>query len=177
MDKKKSYVHIYTGEGKGKTTASAGLAARALGRGLRVGFFQFLKSGKSGISGEVLSLAKLGAITVSPETSKFIWEMDEEERAACAKKQRETLARAIKMAPGFDLLVLDEAVCALEAGMLTAEELCDFIANRPEGLELVLTGRGNIEPLRGVCDYITEMRLLSHPFENCRQGPRKGIEF
>lgn len=173
----KGYVHLYTGDGKGKTTAAAGLAARALGRGLRVGFFQFLKSGRSGISGEVLSLAKLGAITVSPETEKFVWDMDGDEKAACGEKQRETLARAEKMAGSFDLLVLDEAVCALDCGMLSAEELCGFIENKPAGLELVLTGRGDIDPLRGHCDYITKMRLIAHPFERCKQGPRKGIEF
>lgn len=173
----KSYVHIYTGEGKGKTTAAAGLAVRALGRGLRVGFFQFLKSGRSGISGEVLSLAKLGAITVSPEVPKFIWEMDEDEKAACDQKQRETLERAIGMAGSFDVLVLDEAVCALTEGMLDAGTLRTFIENRPAGLELVLTGRGDIEPIRDKCDYITEMKMISHPFESCRQGPRKGIEF
>lgn len=173
----KSYVHLYTGEGKGKTSAAAGLAARALGQGLRVGFFQFLKSGACGISGEVVSLAKLGAVTVSPETPKFVWDMDEEEKAACRKQQQETLARAAKMAESFDLLVLDEAVCALTAGMLTAGELCGFIENRPPALELVLTGRGDIEPLRGKCDYITEMKLHSHPFVECSQGPRRGIEF
>lgn len=169
----KGMTHIYTGEGKGKTTAATGLAVRALGQRQRVGFFQFLKNG---ISGEVVSLAKLGAITVCPETKKFIWNMDEDERAACAQKQQETFRRAIAMADQFDLIVLDEVISAVDAGLLGAEEVLDFIKNRPENLELVLTGRGDISPFRDCCDYITEMKLVAHPFEK-GQTARKGIEF
>ncbi len=172
----KSCVHIYTGEGKGKTTAAAGLAARAAGQGLRVGFFQFLKSGKLGISGEVISLSKLGVLAVSPPCDGFVWQMDEEALAACKAQQKATFERAVKLAPELDLLVLDEAVCALDAGMLDAENVRAFLQNRPEGLEVVLTGRGDITALCDVCDYITEMRPLAHPCEK-GVGARRGIEY
>ena len=167
-------VHIYTGNGKGKTTAAAGLAARALGQGLRVGFFQFLKNG---MSGETISLAKLGAVVVSPMGSgKFLWDMNQEEKAACAAKQDETLARAIEMAPGFDLLVLDEVICAVEAGVLSRQKLVSFIENKPAALELVLTGRGECTGLLELADYVTEMGEKAHPY-NKGLAARKGVEF
>lgn len=176
----KGLVHIYTGDGKGKTTASVGLAARALGRGLRVGFFQFLKNG---ISGEVVSLAKLGAITACPETQKFIWDMDERERDSCGKKQRETFKQAVSMADRFDLLVLDEVITAVDLGFLDSAQVRTFIEDRPESLELALTGRCGrcdgescAKTLLDCCDYFTEMKMVRHPFDEGQEA-RKGIEF
>lgn len=174
MSKENACVHLYTGEGKGKTTAGVGLATRALGQGLRVGFFQFMKAG---LSGEVVSLAKLGATVVSPSMgTKFVWDMDDTEKAACATLQQETFARARQAAQDLDLLVLDEAISACDTGMLSYEEVAGFIQNRPKGLELALTGRGDIAPLLPLADYCTEMKLHAHPYEKGR-GPRKGVEF
>lgn len=170
----KGMVHVYTGDGKGKTTAAAGLAARALGQGLRVAFFQFLKTG---LSGEVISLAQLGAEVFAPQGSgKFVWEMDDVEKAACAQQQQSTMERAFDMAPEFDLLVLDEVVCAVEAGLLALEDLRQLLEDRPEELEVVLTGRGADEELLQLGDYVTEMKMLAHPFE-LGQAARRGVEF
>lgn len=167
-------VHVYTGAGKGKTTAAAGLAARAAGQGLRVGFFQFLKNG---VSGEVISLAKLGVQVVSPQGGgKFVWEMDEAEKRACAQKQSETLARAAEMAERLDVLVLDEAIAAMDAGVLDEGEVTAFVKNRPRGLELVLTGRGASAELLQQADYVTEMQQVAHPYEAGRKA-RRGIEY
>lgn len=175
---KKGFVHVYTGDGKGKSTAATGLATRAAGQGLKVAFFQFMKNG---ISGETVSLAKLGVEVFSPQgKGKFIWEMDAEEKAEYAKKQAETLERAIDMAPDFDLLVLDEAVCAMDAELIDSDKLFAFLRERPAGLEVVLTGRCKNEELEeqliGIADYCTEMGMVCHPFED-GQDARRGIEF
>lgn len=170
----KSCVHVYTGNGKGKTSAAAGLAARAAGQGLRVGFFQFMKGG---VSGELISLAKLGITVVSPQGSKkFVWNMDEGEKQDYAKQQQQTFERAVEMAPQFDLLVMDELVSCVESGMVPVEQVEDFVKNRPEGLELVMTGRDPGQRLLALCDYITEMRMVAHPYEKGMPA-RKGIEF
>lgn len=166
-------VHLYTGDGKGKTTAAAGLAARAAGQGMQVGFFQFLKNG---ISGEIIALSKLGAQAFAPQTGKFVWEMSEEERAACTARQKEMLARAQGLMPDFDMVVLDEVVCAISENMITKEEIEAFIKARPNGTELVLTGRGAPEWLFEYCDYITEMKPHAHPYEH-GLAARKGVEF
>lgn len=170
----KGLVHIYTGDGKGKTTAAAGLCARALGQGLRVGFFQFLKSGRSG---EVDSLQKLGAqVGAAEDSGKFIWNMTEAEKEACATAQAIHLQKAAKAMPTLDLLVLDEAIGACGAGMLKEEDLLALLAAKPEHLEVVLTGRNASEALRNAADYITEMRAVRHPFDE-GQVARRGIEF
>lgn len=167
-------VHLYMGDGKGKTTAAAGLAARALGQGLRVGFCQFLKNGKSG---ECLTLEKAGALFIaSSGSSKFIWEMSEPEKAACKAGQQQALAQAAAMMPRLDVLVLDEALGALETGMLELEEIVVLVRQKPSALELVLTGRNAPLQLMELADYATEMRCIKHPFS---QGvpARKGIEY
>lgn len=170
----KGLVHIYTGGGKGKTTAAAGLCARALGQGLRVGYYQFLKNG---CSGEVESLRKLGAEVVAAQsTDKFIWEMDEKEKEACRAAQAAHLQMAREAMPSLDLLVLDEVIGACGAGMLREKDLLTLLAERPLRLEVVLTGRDASEALYAVADYITEMRAVRHPFDK-GQTAREGIEY
>lgn len=166
-------VHIYTGDGKGKTTAAAGLAARFAAYGGKVLFMQFLKNG---ISGEVLALNRLGVETMCLQTDKFTWDMTDDERAICVKKQSENLERAAQMANDYELVVLDEAVSAVSMGMLREEELIVFIENKPKSTELVLTGRGASGALISLCDYATEMKLIKHPYGNGVKA-RKGVEF
>lgn len=167
-------IHIYTGDGKGKTTASAGLATRALGRNLRVGFFSFLKDE---LSGEMIALQKLGALTQLPEGSYgFVWNMTDEQKAACAAAQQALFAKAQALANELDLLVLDEAVCALDTGMLDRKELFSFLLNLPSHLEVVLTGRGADVELCALADYVTEMTARKHPFDKGADA-RIGIEY
>lgn len=168
------YVHVYTGNGKGKTTAAVGAAVRAAGSGLRVGFFQFLKSGASG---ELAALAKLGVEVGSPEgQDKFLWQMTDEEKTACARRQTQLLEQAATLAPALDVLVLDEVVCAVAEGMVPWQGLLALVQTRPAGTELILTGRGASEELVALADYVTEMRFVRHPFEKGVPA-RRGIEF
>ncbi|MFV0413245.1 MAG: cob(I)yrinic acid a,c-diamide adenosyltransferase [Oscillospiraceae bacterium] len=169
----KGCLQVYTGDGKGKTTAAAGLAVRALGRGLRVGFFQFLKDGSSG---EIEVLRRLGALVAAAPLQKFVWEMTPQEKEGCAKAQGQLLAQAAEALPGLDLAVLDEAACACTAGMLLLPALLTVVRQRPLGLELVVTGRGAPAPLLELADYVTEMRLLRHPYD-AGLAARSGIEF
>ncbi len=170
----KGLIHLYTGGGKGKTTAAVGLCVRALGAGLRVRFVQFMK-GRG--SAELAPLRQLGAhVTRATNEEKFVFQMNEQERAACQKAHRACLAEAAKTAAEWDLLVLDEALGALETGLLAEEELLPFMREKPPGLELVLTGRSAPETLRALADYVTDMRAEKHPFA-AGIPARRGIEF
>ncbi len=169
-------VHIYCGDGKGKTTAAVGLSVRARGAGLKVLFVQFLKDGSSSEIRVLQETPGIDALAVR-EPFGFVWTMDEEELSRAKAAYTGLLLSAEKRShDGYGLLVLDEVISAVNCGIVPEQELLDFIACRPEGLELVLTGR---DPSRALCeaaDYITEMRKLRHPFDKGVQG-RKGIEF
>lgn len=168
------YIQIYMGDGKGKTTAAVGLATRALGQDLKVGFFQFLKTG---MPGEMIPLVKQGALFMAPQGSgKFVFEMNDQEKEMCKQQQSANLMRAIEMMPQLDLLVLDEALGALETGMIEKEVLLALLDNKPKEMELVITGRNAPAGLIEKADYVTEMKCIKHPYEKGVIA-RKGIEF
>lgn len=174
----KGLVHIYTGDGKGKTTAAIGLGVRACGRGMKVLMVQFLKSIPTG---EMYSLKSLGPDFVlcrGTESGKFTWQMDRDEKDRAAAEQQELFNCAANAAWNgeCDLLILDEVLGAVSAGMLDREQLVSFIKNKPDKLELVLTGRNADDELVGLADYVSEIRAVKHPAEKGIQA-RKGIEF
>jgi len=171
-------VHIYTGNGKGKTTAAVGLGVRACGSGLNVLMVQFLKSTPSG---EITSIKKLEPgfrVYRGTESRKFIWQMNDEEKAKARAEQQEIFEFAVSEARKgkVDLLILDESLGAISTGFLSMDRVVDFIKNRPEHLEVVLTGRGAPEELIGLADYVSEIRDIKHPAEKGIKA-RKGIEF
>ncbi len=166
-------VQLYTGDGKGKTTAAVGLCVRASGQHLSVALMQFLKNGRSG---ELQLLQRMGVHVDAPECEHFLWEMDAAQRMACQVQQRALFERAKKLAPDMDVMVLDEVVGAAGAGMVDLDALLDFIVDKPAGLELVLTGRGNLETYEPYCDYITVMQCIKHPADE-GEPARTGIEF
>ncbi len=158
---KQGLVHLYWGEGKGKTTAAMGLALRALGHGRRVVILQFLKGGDTG---EVPMLRQLGAqILRCPAGQKFVFQMNEEEKIACRQLQTENLRRALAL--DADLLVLDEACAACSLDMVDQDLLQQAVLERPEGQELVLTGRDPAAWMLQAADYSTEMRCHRHPYQ------------
>lgn len=168
----KGLVHLYYGDGKGKTTAAMGLAMRALGCGLRVTVVQFLKNGKSG---ELAPLAQLGAkIFSGPETMKFVSRMTAEEKAEFRKAQTANLQVALETP--CDLLILDEACAAWRLQMVEEGLLLSAVQERPEGREIVLTGREPADWMLDIADYSTEMCCHGHPY---RKGitARRGIEY
>lgn len=169
-------IHIYCGDGKGKTTAAVGLAVRACGRGKRVWFVQFLKSGDSG---ERRSLEKLEGITLAecPDKIKFTFAMNPQEREQAVADSRRTLQEAFRAAKdGCDLLILDEFFGALSTGMLEKEEALTLLRGRPEHLEVALTGRDPGEEFLELADYVSEICKRKHPFDRGLSA-RRGIEY
>lgn len=166
--------HIYTGDGKGKTSAAVGLAVRAAGSGLRVLFVQFLK-GRT--TGEISSLERLGVRTVrSRQVTKFIPYMNEQERDECRIAQQECLREAQMGLAVFDVVILDEALGAAQTGMIDISALEDMVKNKPAGVELVLTGRDAPDSLMALADYVSEIKAIKHPYDKGVQA-RKGIEY
>ena len=165
-------VHLYAGDGKGKTTAAMGLALRALGNKKRVTVVQFLK----GIpSGEVDLLHQLGATVYRAENiTKFVFQMTEQEKIEAKAAYTQLLQQAA--CQPTDLLVLDEACAACALEMVDVQMLKDVVQKRPEGLELVLTGRDPAQWMIEAADYYTEMCCRKHPYEK-GIAARKGIEF
>ena len=170
-------IHIYCGDGKGKTTAAMGLAIRAAGREKKVFITQFLKSGKSG---ELVSLEKLKEyITFLPgrPVNKFVWNMNDEEKM---EAKREHTARfkeiiAIIKNEEYDLLILDEIIATINNGFIDLNEVIEFLKNKPKTLEVVMTGRDPREELIELANYVTEMKCIKHPFEE-GVSSRVGIE-
>lgn len=169
-------IHIYCGDGKGKTTAAVGLAVRCAGRGNKVLLVQFLKSHDSG---ELYSLAKLPDIEVmrGKESKKFTFQMNEEEKHALLiehNKMFEQVLAKIKNG-GYSLLILDEVIGALNVKVFEMPKLIEFLRHKPENLEVVLTGRNPAPELVEIADYVSEMRKVKHPMDKGIMA-REGIE-
>jgi cob(I)alamin adenosyltransferase len=168
-------VHLYIGDGKGKTTASVGLSVRAAGRDKKVVFAQFLKSDATG---ELRSLETLGIPVIrSAKRLGFTHLMDEAAIAACKAEQQKIWRRiqeTVQTGP-VDLLVLDEVLDAINMKMLDEQELRSFIENKSEELEVVITGRNPSEWLMERADYFTEMKKIKHPYNRGIKA-RIGIE-
>lgn len=164
-------LHLYWGNGKGKTTAAMGLALRALGHGQRVVVVQFLKDGTSG---EIAPLRAAGAAVYACPNAKFTWLMDEADKAAAREASARALGQAL--AEPFDLLVLDEACAALKSGILDEALLRRAVAFAKNGREVVLTGRDPAPWLQEAADYSTEMRAHKHPYAD-GVAAREGVEY
>lgn len=169
-------IHLYVGDGKGKTTAAAGLAMRALGCGKQVLFGQFLKGRPTG---EIASLAQLGAkILRAKSGEKFIFQLSPEEKAESVRLHTQALAEiGEEIASGrFDLVILDEVVDAVNSGVVPLEQLTALLDHRPDTVEVVLTGRNPPEEIVKRSDYYTEFVCRKHPYQ--RGVPaREGIEY
>jgi cob(I)alamin adenosyltransferase len=170
---RKGYVQIYTGNGKGKTTAALGLALRAAGAGLRVYFAQFIKNTKTS---EHKALAKLqDNVTVKQYGKGFI--MGKKPSRAdiqAARDGYEEIKNILKKSQ-YDVVILDEANVAVRYGLLTAQDLLELMALKPGSVELIITGRYADEKVMAAADLVTEMREVKHYWE---QGvtARRGIE-
>lgn len=173
----KGRIHIYYGDGKGKTTAAIGLGIRGAGAGLRVLFFQFLKDNQSG---ERKVLEEIEGITClyGREPVKFVSRMNRDEKIELYHYNNKVLDELAKlcMREEVDVLILDEAVCATHLNVMSEEKLLEFLRGRPRGLEIVLTGHQLSDRLRQEADYVTKMEKEKHPYD-LGIGSRKGIEY
>lgn len=172
-----SCVHIYCGDGKGKTTAAIGLAVRASGCGKKVLIARFLKTDHSG---EVPVLTQIPGITVLPceKSFGFFTRMTETQKKEAAIYYTALLKAALKKAAeeAYDMLILDEIMAVTNFGLVNAKTVQDFITTRPTGLEVVLTGRDPSEELIALADYVSEIRKIKHPYDKGISA-RKGIEY
>ena len=178
---KKGLVQIYTGDGKGKTTAAFGLALRAAGQGNKVLIYQFLKPASLDI-GERFAL-QLGAVRIRVEALDVPWDMkksfgDPERIAGMKTAIRDVLERIAQTAEKrfYDVLILDEIVYCLSKGLADLEDIKGIIERRDVRVEIVMTGRGATQELCDMADLVTQMNSIKHPFD---QGisTRKGIDF
>lgn len=175
MEKNKGMIHIYYGDGKGKTTAAAGLALRVCGCGGRVVFAQFLKDGRSS---ELAALGRLPQVTLCCQSTaeKLLFTMTEAEREETARRCAQRMEQAFSAAAQADLLVLDELLDLWEPCLVPRERLLALLQQRPAGLEVVLTGHSLPSALAQEAHYITQMENRRHPFETGTPA-RKGIEY
>ncbi|MDI6600810.1 MAG: cob(I)yrinic acid a,c-diamide adenosyltransferase [Thermoanaerobacteraceae bacterium] len=175
---KKGLIQVYTGDGKGKTTAAIGLGVRAVGRGYKVAMIQFLKAMETG---ELKSLERISGnfkVYRFEGTTKFFWEANDEEKEMMRKCERKAFefAKELCNSGNIDILILDEIMLAMYNKLLTVDEVCEFLKNKPENIEIILTGRYAPQEILDAADLVTEMRLIKHPFEKGIPA-REGIEF
>ena len=177
----KGLVQIYTGDGKGKTTAAFGLALRAAGQGNKVLIYQFLKPPSLDI-GERFAL-QLGAVRIRVESLDVPWDVSKsfDDEKAVAKMQAaisDVLERLAETAEKrfYDCVILDEIIFCLSKGLAKLEDVKNIIDRRDQRVEIVLTGRGATEELIEMADLVTEMKNVKHPFDKGIKA-RRGIEF
>lgn len=170
-------IHIYCGDGKGKTTAAMGLGIRACGRDKKVLLTQFLKDNDTG---ELISIEKLGEnfqVFKGTPVKKFFKFMTPEEQSQIKIEHEERFRKVTKKAidEAFDLLIMDEIIATTNLDLVSVDEVVEFLKNKPKGLEVVLTGRGPNEKLIEFADYISEIKAVKHPYEKGIYS-RMGIE-
>ncbi len=174
---KKGLIQIYTGNGKGKSTALFGLGIRAIGRKRRVLIIQFLKARETG---EVMFLKEVNPknlVFKRVNTSrKFSWNMDEEEKAKAREEVLEGMKWIIDNQGDFDLVLCDELVNCIGSGSISEEELLEFMNKKENHVELVMTGRDASEKLVEKADLVSEMKKIKHPFDKGINA-REAIEF
>ena len=171
---KKSYVHVYTGDGKGKTTAAMGLAVRAAGRGLRVKVVQFLKGRKTGEMFVLDKIDNVEFIQVS-KCKKFFPDMTEEEKNNMRNEVRDFWPKIEGWLGDADLLILDEALGAICVGLLSVSQVCDILDTR-QTTEIVLTGRDAPKRIIDRAHIVTDMRAVKHYMDDGIKA-RAGIEY
>ena len=176
MEKKTGCVHIYCGDGKGKTACGMGLCVRAAGYGYRVLIYQFMKDNSTS---ERRAMEKIPGITFVPGLAqeKFSFQMSEQEKKERKQfyedKFREVTQKAQQEA--YQVLFLDEIIYTIRAGLFDEELLVRWLKEKPEDLEVILTGQNPGEQLIACADYVSELKKIRHPFDR-GLAARDGIE-
>ena len=171
-------IMVNTGDGKGKTTAALGLAARAWGDGLRILILQFIKGAWK--YGELETFARLGKIDgrieIRPLGLGLMGKDDERSRHIAAAKNALKIAEAAIVSDKYDLVILDEINYAIKFGLLAIGDVMSLLDKKPATLHVMLTGRDAHPELIEKADLVTEMTLIKHPFQHGIRA-QKGIEF
>lgn len=174
---KKGLIHVYTGDGKGKSTAAIGQAVRAAGHGFKVGFLSFFKDPEVFGYGEYKSLEKLGVKTFlfARKHPHFYKQLNPDDVCQECSRAIEFI-KELFQDPSWDMLVLDEINIAVRDGFLREEDVLFLLDAKPKKLELVLTGRGATRKVIEKADLVSEVQEVKHPYSQGIKG-RKGIEY
>ena len=174
---KKGLIQVYCGNGKGKTTAATGLAIRAAGNGFQVLFVQFMKDGRTGEFNIMKKIPEIEVIHLDKNYG-FAFNMTDEQKKEARKAYSELWEIAMKkiVEGSYDLFVADEFMSAYQHGLIDREAAVHFLKNKPEGLEVVLTGRHPAKEVEELADYISEINKIKHPMDRGIPA-RIGIEF
>ncbi len=170
MPLKKGFIHVYTGNGKGKTSAALGLCLRAAGRGLQCCFIQFVKGRKTGEMETIKKIENIEFIQTGRPDYNFTVTDEDYDRA------RRGLKIASEKIKEFDVVVLDEINVAVHLGLLNKQDVLSLIKNKPKNVELILTGRFAKREIIEIADYVTEFQLIKHPFYR-GEDAREGIDY
>jgi cob(I)alamin adenosyltransferase len=172
----KGYIHIYEGNGKGKSTAAIGLSIRCAGNGGKIIYTQFLKNNKSS---ELNILKNISNIQVVPSEKEFgfTWNLSGDQKKDAKRICKKLLEQVIDMASNQDcsMLVLDEIIATYNSELINQQDLLEFLKTKPEHLEVVMTGRNPSKELVELADYISEIKKVKHPFDKGIKA-RVGIE-
>ena len=175
MNERNGLILVYTGDGKGKTTAALGLALRALGSGLRTSILQFMKTQETGEHRALAELAEGRIEILRLGTGFVLGDAPPPKAAVDAARHALSLARERLTGGRFDLVVLDEVFPAMAARLIAERDLLDLLDLRPSGVHLVLTGRGAPQSILDRADIVTEMVCVKHAFD-CGTEAQDGIE-
>jgi cob(I)alamin adenosyltransferase len=176
MKQKKGLIHIYYGDGKGKTTTGMGLCVRAAGAGLKILIYQFMKDNESS-ERKILEKIDNIALYQGLPLEKFSFQMNEEEkedRQNFYTSQFYQLQQDIEKEK-YDVLFLDEVIYTIRAGLFEERLLIDFLKEKPEGLEVILTGNTPGDELIELADYVSNIKKVKHPYDGGISA-RIGIE-
>lgn len=175
----KRLIHIYTGQGKGKTTACVGAAIRAVGQGMKVYFVQFQKGSDSGELKILRSIDNIDVYRIC-DSKKFYYYMNDEEKQIYVNTHKQAFLKVVdtifQNPLKYDMLVLDEILGAVSIGAVEELDLLDFLKTKPEQLEVLLSGRNASDKLIQVADYVSNITCVKHPYEK-DIAARKGIEY
>lgn len=169
-------VHIYFGDGKGKTTTGMGLCVRAAGYGYRVLIYQFMKNNKTS-ERNILEKIENVAIVNGLDQEKFSFQMTEQEKKERRAFYNSQFEKVTKKAveEDFDVLFLDETIYTISAGLLDEKLVLDFLKRKPDKLEVILTGNTPSADMIAAADYVSQIKKIKHPFDE-GQASRMGIE-
>ncbi len=178
MKLEKGLVHIYTGEGKGKTTSALGLALRAIKSGLKVYLIQFMKGDTEEKTVKQLNLTNFQYFGHKRNPGKWKWvykgKVGEEDKQIAAEGLR--FAEQTITEGKYDVVILDEVIIAVWFGLLKEEDLLNLIKKKPVNVELILTGRRASQKLIGVADYVSDVTKVKHPYDKGIIA-REGIDY
>lgn len=172
----KGLILLYTGNGKGKTTAALGQVFRAAGHGFKAVIIQFIKNLEN--TGEIKAAKKIFAdhLEIYPMGTGFTWDAKDREKLRRAAEKGWDLAKEKINSSRYCLVILDELTYALNYGLLDQDEVIRFLANKPEKLHIIITGRDAGSELIDLADLATEMKEIKHPYQKGVKAA-KGIEY